>query len=265
MLGVIGPVNAGKTTLLAMLYLMILRGVSILKERQFAGSYTLEGWEYITRWLQLQPNSPIQFPPHTTSKGERTPGLLHLAFAADHTGKRDTLLTDAPGEWFDSWTRNAKSPEAAGARWISDNADKFLLIADTEALTGERSGPSRSTLEFLTTRLADQARGRDVALLWTKTDIQRPKPLIAAVETHFHRCFPEALIFNVHAPLKASDDPSGLGYIDDLRAVFEWALEDPENGCTVPRPHSVESADPVHILWAGQNVTHPSKFSITGG
>ena len=243
-LGVIGSANAGKTTLLAMLYLMVQRGIPILEKRQFAGSYTLEGWEYIARWLQLKPSSPIQFPPHTTSKGERAPGLLHLAFATDHTGKRDILVTDAPGEWFDSWTSNADDPSAAGARWISDHAEKFLLIADTEALTGDRGGPSRLTLEFLTTRLADRARGRSVALVWTKTDIQRPDMLIETVENHFLRLFPGAPIFNVHVPLKASENSSDLGHVDDIKAVFAWGLEDPTDNWTVLRSAPQNGADP---------------------
>ena len=78
--GVAGLADAGKTTLLGMLFLTIYRGHQIMDDAMFAGSFTLQGWENITRHLQLNSDGPIQFPPHTTQSG-RFPGLLHLRFS----------------------------------------------------------------------------------------------------------------------------------------------------------------------------------------
>lgn len=225
-IGVIGLQNAGKTTLLAMLFLMFSRGITILECRRFAGSYTLEGWENVARWLQLRPQDPIRFPPHTTSKGERTPGLLHLALADEHQAIRDVLVTDAPGEWFNTWAKNADAANAEGARWVSRSADRFLLIADTDALTGERSGPARNDFEWLARRLHGEARGRPVALVWTKTDLERPKQLTDAIELLFGKLFPGAPVFGVRVPPKSSDKPGDLAHVDDLTAVFAWAMAD---------------------------------------
>ena len=168
--GVAGLADAGKTTLLGMLFLMIYRGHKIMDDAAFAGSFTLQGWENIARHLQLNSDGPIQFPPHTTQSG-RVPGLLHLRFLVDGGSDRDFLLSDAPGEWFSYWTDNAEVENAAGARWIAANADTVVIVADTEALTGPQKGPARNNLEFLIRRVQSNFRKDAVALLWSKTDL----------------------------------------------------------------------------------------------
>ena len=194
--GVVGPADAGKTTLLGMLFLMIYRGHQIMDDAAFAGSFTLQGWENIARHLQLNSDGPIQFPPHTTQSG-RFPGLLHLRFSVDGRSDRDFLLSDAPGEWFSYWTDDAEAENAAGARWIVANADTVVIVADTKALTGPQKGPARTNLEFLIRRVQGNFRKDAVALLWSKTDITRPDELVATINRHFDGCFPGAPVFAV--------------------------------------------------------------------
>ena len=67
--GVVGPYNAGKTTLLAAWYLLTGRGTLSKRDRQFAGSYSLAGWESVAGSLRWTPGQPLAFPPHTSSKG----------------------------------------------------------------------------------------------------------------------------------------------------------------------------------------------------
>lgn len=220
--GIAGPADAGKTTLLAMLFLMMTRGIQITDGQQFAGSYTLQGWENIGRWLQLNSDGPVQYPPHTTSQTGRHPGLLHLRVSEKGEGVRDLVLTDAPGEWFADWTNDTDAETAAGARWTAASSDKLLIVADTEALTGSNCGPSRNTLEFLIRRVASECDHGDVALIWTKTDVPRPLDLIKTVEIHFNKCFPDAPIFQVQVPAERTDN--GAGHLGDLKAVFSWAL-----------------------------------------
>jgi hypothetical protein len=83
---------------------------------------------------------------------------------------RDFLFVDAPGEWYQRWSINENAPDAEGARWIEENADLFLVLADSESLTGEDRGEARSTLEFLLDRLGSRLKNRPLALVWSKVD-----------------------------------------------------------------------------------------------
>ena len=219
--GIVGLADAGKTTLLGMLFLAIYRGHQIMDDAAFAGSFTLQGWENIARYLQLNSDGPIQFPPHTTESG-RFPGLLHLRFSVDGGSARDFLLSDAPGEWFSHWTENAGAENAAGARWIAANADNVVIVADTEALTGPQKGPARTNLEFLIRRAQGNFRKDAVALLWSKTDFPRPNELVATVNRHFNDCFPEAPVFSVQVPGK--DEKADETTLEALRELFQWAF-----------------------------------------
>lgn len=219
--GMVGLADAGKTTLLGMLFLMIYRGHRIVEHASFSGSYTLQGWENIARHLQLTSSGPVQFPPHTTQAG-RFPGLLHLRFSISDSDDRDYILTDAPGEWFSSWTNNVSSDIAAGARWIAANADKLIIFADSEALTGPRMGPARSDLEFLVRRVQRNIRNDAVALLWSKTDVPRPDELIADVNRHFTSCFPDGPIFGVKVARKEEDADETT--LQALKEVFRWSF-----------------------------------------
>jgi hypothetical protein len=121
LIGIIGPHNAGKTTLLTVLYLLLSQGWRV-KGRRFVGSYTLGGWENLAHSLRWTPNQGPHFPPHTPNDAGRLPGLLHLAFRRDDGVLEDVLLTDAPGEWFERWAIDKGAPNLDGARWISSNS-----------------------------------------------------------------------------------------------------------------------------------------------
>ena len=231
----VGFADAGKTTLLGMLFLMISRGHQVMDDAAFAGSFTLQGWENITRFLQLNSLGPIQFPPHTTQSG-RLPGLLHLRYSMHGGNEQDFLFTDAPGEWFSNWTDNAEAENAAGARWIAANANKVLIVADTEALTGTSMGPARTSLEFLIRRAQSNLRKDAVALLWSKTDLPCPSKLVATVNRNFDSCFPRSPVFSVQVPDKnnAKDET----HLEALREVFQWAFT------TVPESINVDLPAP---------------------
>jgi hypothetical protein len=242
--GLVGPENAGKTTLLAMLFLMLSRGVKIGEGRRFAGSFTLEGWENIAQRLQLRPPFPVSFPPHTPNNPQRQPGLLHLALSDAAGAMRDVVLTDAPGEWFSAWTDDAGVEAASGARWIASHADRSLLIADTGALTGARAGPSRMSFQFLTRRLATATGGRATALVWTKTDRPRSGKLIADIEGIFRQQFADGPVFSVQVPPPAAE--SGLGHVAELAAVYDWAMMPTQEQARVQRAiqSRTEAEDP---------------------
>ena len=93
LVGIAGAADAGKTTLLCLLFLAIYRGRRI-GPHTFSGSFTLQGWENIARHLQLNAGETIKFPPHTSQNG-RVPGLLHLGLSDDDRNRMDVLLADA--------------------------------------------------------------------------------------------------------------------------------------------------------------------------
>ena len=239
-IGMVGLEDAGKTTLLGMLFLMLYRGHRVIERASFSGSYTLQGWENIARYLQLNSSGPIQFPPHTARSG-RFPGLLHLQFSMDNGSDRDYLLADAPGEWFSHWTDNASAENAAGARWIAVNADKVIIFADTKALTGPQMGPARTNLEFLIRRVQHNCQNDAVALLWSKTDLQRPEQLIETVDRHFKSCFPEAPVFSVEIPDGNGD--ANETTLQALKDLFQWSFTSIHTSIAVHWPES-SSVDP---------------------
>jgi hypothetical protein len=246
-IGVVGPQNAGKTTLLAAWYLLLGRGLIDLGGRLFAGSYTLSGWEAVAgamRWSRAQ---PPRFPAHTTSRGGRAPGMLHLAFREPHDGRRvDFLFTDAPGEWFQKWALNADSQEGAGARWVSDNADAFLVVADREALSGGNMGSARSSLQLIAKRLSSELRDRPVSLVWTKADVEIEPDMERAVRKAVMGAMSDAVEHSVSVVARPDADRrlnKGTGFVELLR----WAVD--IQRAEVKLPPSEASSDDLLFIY----------------
>jgi hypothetical protein len=202
LIGIIGPHNAGKTTLLTVLYLLLSQGWRV-KGRRFAGSYTLGGWENLAHSLRWTPNQGPHFPPHTPNDAGRLPGLLHLAFRRDDGVLEDVLLTDAPGEWFERWAIDKSAPDLDGARWISRNSDAFMFLFDSEALIGEDRGEARTNAMTLAQRLGGELMGRPVAAVWSKSDLQVKETIKSALTANYRKQFEHRQEFSV------SVDPEG--------------------------------------------------------
>lgn len=245
-IGVVGPQNAGKTTLLAAWYLLLGRGLIELGGKLFAGSYTLSGWEAVAGAMRWSPGQAPRFPAHTTSRGGRAPGLLHLALRNPADGRRvDFLFTDAPGEWFQKWALHTDSREGVGARWVSDNADAFLVVADREALAGESMGSARSSLQLIAKRLGSELRERPVALVWTKADVAIAPDIESAVRKAVVDAMPRAVEHPVSIVSDPGSDPmlnKGTGLID----LLSWAVETQRAVVDLPPPE-VSSDDPLFI------------------
>ena len=188
LVGIVGPHNAGKTTLLTAIYLLASLGES-LDGAQFSGSYTLGGWEGLAYSLRWRPGSPPVFPPHTSSKDGRQPGLLHLALRYPDKTNRDVLFTDAPGEWFARWTLETNSPAAEGARWIHRHADAFLLVADCEALAGGNRGAVKEQLKEMARRLSSGLGARHVCVVWSKSESPVPPAIEMSLKETFDQVF----------------------------------------------------------------------------
>ncbi|MDH5925054.1 hypothetical protein L8S13_01990 [Vibrio lentus] len=181
LIGVLGAENSGKTTFLVGNYLQLLRG-SKIGHTQFSGSLTLGAWESLSSWLRFDSaNSTVSFPPHTARGTERVPGILHLSFRNENEEMRDILLTDAPGEWFTSWSVNETAIDAEGARWVVKHADAFIIFADSEKLSGKERGQARSDLRQLIERLGNHAGNRPAILAWAKNDQKPPEKMVASI------------------------------------------------------------------------------------
>jgi hypothetical protein len=199
-IGVVGPHNAGKTTLLAVFYLLLSQGIQA-SDRCFTGSYTLGGWENLAHFLRWKPDRGPDFPPHTSSSDGRMPGLLHLAFRNQNDILEDFLFTDAPGEWFEQWTINKNAREAHGAQWINRYADAFMLFVDSEALSGKKRGEARTQLLGLAQRLSGELLGRPVAVVWAKSDKEVPEGIRSTLKESFMKFFPTYEEFSVSVKL----------------------------------------------------------------
>ena len=155
--GLIGPPDAGKTSLLAFLYMWLL-DKGELPGWVFAGSWTLGGWESVVRYSRWTGEPPPSFPPHTSSTG-RVPGLLHLCLRNGTGALRDVFFTDAPGEWFTQWAKSPEDESAAGARWVFQHADVLILLADSHALAASETLPqARRALRDLVERVGAVGR-----------------------------------------------------------------------------------------------------------
>lgn len=173
----IGAPNAGKTSALAA-YFIGLRCGHATGGLHFAGSFTLLGWDQIAHHAELPPGGSRGFPPHTTSG--RLPALLHVRLASDTRRFYDVYFTDVPGEWFDVWASEAN--EAPGAQWIADRADLFVVLSDSDALSGPDRGLARNSYQTLASRISSVANEREVYPVRAKADLSVPDVISRALE-----------------------------------------------------------------------------------
>ncbi|MFA0390103.1 hypothetical protein AB4508_13550 [Vibrio splendidus] len=238
--GICGAQNAGKTTLLAAWYLLLGRGL-ICESRQFSGSYSLAGWEAVAGELRWAPGHTPSFPPHTSSRGGRAPGLLHMAFQSKSGMSQDYMFADAPGEWFQKWAVNRDSEDGAGAQWVSQHSDIFILIADSEALAGSNKGSARGSFLRLVHRLAAERRNRPVALVWTKSDVEVSPAMEKVIRDAVFDSIPGSIEFCVS--VESGSDDKGQGLIE----LLGWVLNTKSEYALLPPVDSINS-DPLFLF-----------------
>lgn len=217
--GIVGPESAGKTTILGAFYLLLGRGGLTTGDNFFSNSYTLAGWEAVAACLRWKPGQPPNFPPHTPSGAARAPGMLHLGFRRKDGSLRDLLFADAPGEWFQKWAVNEQAVDVEGARWIARHADVTLLIADRQALAGPKMGTARNDFQLLAQRAVTEARGRRLALVWTKGDVEVAPAMEAQIRKAVASASSSVPEFSV------SVYPRGeVGAAQGFRELFDWII-----------------------------------------
>ncbi|AZI44109.1 hypothetical protein EHF33_14440 [Deinococcus psychrotolerans] len=233
-----GLPDAGKTSFLTSLYDRIRR--EPLGGRDFAGSYTLNGWAELARFLTWQGPVPPAYPPRT-SGDRREPGYLHLAFRGQDDRLLDLLIADTPGEWFKEWAQDASAEAAQGARDTLRHADGILLCIDPTQLSGPQRLIARGTLQRLAGRLANAERHGPPAKLvavYTKSDAipvgtqrrQEIQDVMDALESRFpnHSSFETVSTFE-------QGSEAGTGVLESVAAILEAIL--------APRVHVSASGD----------------------
>ena len=217
-IGLVGSSNAGKTTLLATLY-MLLRSGEKFKDFSFVGSKTLLGWENLAHFLTLKADNQTQFPPHTSRNSGRMPGMLHLRLKDKRGLLHDFLFTDAPGEWFQTWANKADDENAKGARWIDANSDAFLLFADCNSFVNN-TGEARLELKLIAERLRNNIESRNVALVWSKSDLEVKEKIKSKIEQSICDLLPILSSYNVS--VKAEGDAKLLL---NIIQIFNWIMK----------------------------------------
>lgn len=148
--GILGPVNAGKTCFLTSLYLSACHGL-LAPEFRFAGSMTLQGFELRARGLRSWSGGSLadQVVEHTSLSDPRNPAFVHLALdrTTRPTVRSELLLSDLPGEWTTQLINRA------------DQAARFEFLARADAVAIVVEGPR---LDGNTTRHQEVASTRQL-------------------------------------------------------------------------------------------------------
>lgn len=190
-IGLIGPPASGKTSLLAFLYMWLLKYGRVGKWL-FSGSWSIGAWESVVHQSRWMGDPPPNFPPHTSSSG-RFPGLLHLALRdKEDSCLRDVLFTDAPGEWFTQWASSPNASHVEGAKWVVHNANTLLLLIDSGALSDKNKIPAtRRATRDLIDRVAAEFVG-PVTAVWTKADLAVVELARKSIEASLKTALPQA-------------------------------------------------------------------------
>ncbi len=203
-IGLVGSSGAGKTTYLAMLYSLLSNGKRI-ENWDFAGSYTLNGWELQAKTLQVQEDGTVRNPDATPSDKDFY-SLYHLALRHD-VFLHDILFADSSGEVFSKWADNVNDPAAENARWIYGNAHAFLFFVDCEAIIEQR-GRARRDIVQVAEQVKSGLRGRPVVIVWSKADLAENmrKNIVEAIQRSLSETFPGVISLEISNYSKSDSD-----------------------------------------------------------
>jgi ABC-type dipeptide/oligopeptide/nickel transport system ATPase component len=247
-IGLVGSSGAGKTTYLAMLYSLLFNGKRI-ENWDFAGSYTLKGWELQAKTLQIQEDGTIRNPDATPSDKDFY-SLYHLALRHD-SFLHDILFADSSGEVFSKWADNVNDPAAENARWIYGNAHAFLFFVDCEAILNQRGRAKRDIVQ-MAEQVKRGLRGRPVVIVWSKADlaVQMRESIVEAIKQSLSEIFPKAVSLEISNYSKSDSDQ--LCHINNV-AVTKKVLDQLANPKPLHiTPAAIQTVD-YFFLYPGSN------------
>ena len=116
-----------------------------------------------------------------------------------------------------------------------------MLAADRQALSGSRLGSARNAFQLLAKRVAAERRGRPVALVWTKADIEISPEMESRIRQAVTSVMPDAAEFSVSVFAEEGGDV-GLGF----QKLFRWILDMRRSYVQLP-PAAVSGHGPLFI------------------
>lgn len=247
-IGLVGSSGAGKTTYLAMLYSLLFNGKRI-ENWDFAGSYTLNGWELQAKTLQVQDDGTVRNPDATPSDKDFY-SLYHLALRHDGF-LHDILFADSSGEVFSKWADNVNDPAAENARWIYGNAHAFLFFVDCDAIIEQRGRAKRDIVQ-VAEQVKSGLRGRPVVIVWSKADLAENmrENIVEAIERSLSETFPGAISLEISNYSKSdSDQLCHINNISVARTVLNL-LANPQSLRIAPEPIQT---DDFFLLYRGSD------------
>lgn len=218
-IGIVGKADAGKTTYLAMLFTLLLRGGKF-KEFNFSGTKTIKTWDELYHKLKVQKDK-VLFPDPTPAQYIR---LLHLALRSNKGILKDILLSDASGEVFSVWSQNIEDTNAKNARWIYKHANAFILFIDCVDLINRKNSAKTEIID-LAQMLQNNLQDRPIIAVWSKSDKKEevhPKIKESLKEElkNLFSNYNEIDISNFSA-----DDPDILVHQNNI-SVIDWLLSE---------------------------------------
>ncbi len=176
--GVLGPHDAGKTSLLASFFLQLANGQRPEFPYRFASSRSLFGFSDLVQRAKRYRGEPgEQVVDHTPKTESADIGrLLHLGLRPDdeHDNRHvDVLLTDLPGEWITDW---ADVDEDVMDRRMPmlRRASGFVVVADASLLATPQARTAASNTAQLIQRVADlhqTNKSPGLSIVFSKVDL----------------------------------------------------------------------------------------------
>lgn len=178
LIAVLGPFNAGKTSLLTSFFLQLANGQRDNLPYRFASSLTLHGFrelaERASRWSGESSENIVD---HTAKEDSALPGyFLHLGFRPENPADDrhvDLLLSDIAGEWAKEWTGEENETALRRMSFIP-RCDAFLILADAGALMGEGGhkvdGETSLFIRRVIKSMQDALSSPPIALVFSKFD-----------------------------------------------------------------------------------------------
>lgn len=181
LIGIVGPTGVGKTCFINALYLKASSNDSPLRRYRFAGSRTLVGFEERARYARVWEKGliPEKLSERTILRDSRQPGFLHLRLADIREPRvvHEVLLTDLPGEWFETMIDDAS---ASARLMFLQRADGILLFVDTEKLmqtdTRHQEVYMARTLLGRLQEAVNVEPSTPITLVVSKTDVLKTEP-----------------------------------------------------------------------------------------
>lgn len=172
---VLGPRDAGKTSLMASFFLQIANGQYGAFPYRFASSRTLYGFQDLVdranRWSGKPGEETVG---HTPTEDHESAGrFLHLGLRPRRNADDrhvDVLLSDIAGEWIAAWAQRADEDARRRLAFVR-RSDAFVVVADAEGLLDRSTARTDAAIAGLIRRIVSEVPSpRALSIVFSKLD-----------------------------------------------------------------------------------------------